>query len=252
MSAAPVDQGRPFKLAQLYRYLRVVDVCDALDGIGYFDLTLMSPEIRPLWLGMKFWGPAFTVRCVPANRPMWKLSSTEEIVDAHGIWFREVGHVGYHDQIQAGHVIVTDTGGAREVGFWGSANSLGMMERGAVGIVTDGCCRDTAEIALQKTPVCARARGRTIIPGRIEVVEVQAKIGCGGVQVRPGDIVGCDDDGVVVVPQEVAEEVAVHARAVLLADMRARRRHYERLGMASDETVDFEAVEAYYASLGGD
>lgn len=63
---------------------------------------------------------------------------------------------------------------------------------------------------------------------------------------RPGDIVGCDDDGVVVVPLEVAAEVAVHARAILLADMRARRARYERLGMAPDETVDYEAVEAYY------
>src|SRR6266542_3514083 len=193
-------------ISDQYRYLRVVDVCDALDGIGYFDIGLMAPEIRPLWAGMKFWGPALTVRCVPANRPMWKLSTTQEIVDAHGIWFREVGSVRYDDQIRPGHVIVTDTGGAREVGFWGSANTLGMMERGAVGIITDGYCRDTAEIALQKTPVCARARGRTIIPGRIEVVEVQAPIGCGGVQVQPGDIVGCDDDGIVVVPQEVAQE----------------------------------------------
>jgi 4-hydroxy-4-methyl-2-oxoglutarate aldolase len=239
------------ELARLYHPLRVVDVCDALDGIGYFDIGLMSPEIRPLWAGMKFWGEAFTLRCVPANRPMWKLSTTEEIVDAHGVWFREVGNVSYNDQVRPGQVLVTDTGGAREVGFWGSANALGMMERGAVGIVTDGYCRDTAEIALQRTPVCARARGRTIIPGRIEVVEVGAKIGCGGVQVRPGDIVGCDDDGVVVVPREVAEEVAVHARAVLLADMRARRRHYERLGMAPDATVDFEGVEAYYAGLSG-
>jgi 4-hydroxy-4-methyl-2-oxoglutarate aldolase len=238
-------------ISDQYRYLRVVDVCDALDGIGYFDIGLMAPEIRPLWSGMKFWGPALTVRCVPANRPMWKLSTTQEIVDAHGIWFREAGYVGYHDQIQPGHVVVTDTGGAREVGFWGSANSLGMMERGAVGIVTDGYCRDTAEITLQKTPVCARARGRTIIPGRIEVVEAQAKIGCGGAQVRPGDIVGCDDDGVVVVPLEVAEEVAVHARAILLADMRARRKHYERLGMAPDATVDCEAVEAFYSQLDG-
>jgi regulator of RNase E activity RraA len=250
-AASPPDERRPFELAKLYRYLRVVDVCDALDGIGYFDIGLMASEIRPLWLGMKFWGPALTIRAVPANRPMWKLSTTEEIVGAHGVWFRAMGNVRYDDQVQPGHVLVMDTGGAREVGFWGSANSLGMMERGAVGIVTDGYCRDTAEIALQRTPICARARGRTIIPGRIEVVEAQTKIGCGGAQVRPGDIVGCDDDGVVVVPLEVAEEVAIHARAVLLADMRARRRHYDRLGMPPDETVDSEAVEKYYQELAG-
>lgn len=235
-----------FQLRALYKYLRVVDVADAMDGIGYFDIGLMAPEIRPLWLGMQFWGVALTIRCVPANRPMWRLETTEEIVNAHGIWFKEVGNIRINDLIQPGHVIVTDTGDAREVGFWGSANALGTITKGAVGLVTDGYCRDTAEITLQKTPICARARGRTIIPGRIEVAEVQTKVSCGGVQVRPGDIVGCDDDGVIVVPQEVAAEVAVHARAVLLADMRARRKYYEQLNMPFDPTVDYEAVEAYY------
>lgn len=246
MSAPAGRFADPFDLRKLYKYLRVVDVCDALDGIGYFDLTLMSTDVRPLWLGMRFWGVALTMRCVPTNRPMWKLETTEEIVDAHGIWFREVGHVNIGDRVRPGHVIVTDTGGAREVGFWGSNNSMGMMAAGAVGIVTDGYARDTAELALQRTPVCARKRGRTIIPGRIELVEVETRIGCGGAQVRPGDIVGCDDDGVVVVPIEVAEEVAVHARAVLLADMRGRHDLYQRLGMEPDETVEVAAVEAYY------
>ena len=62
---------------------------------------------------------------------------------------------------------------------------------------------------------------------------------------RPGDIIGCDGDDVVVVPLELAKEIAVHARAVLLADMRGRRKLYERLGMILDETVDYETVEAY-------
>jgi regulator of RNase E activity RraA len=238
-----------FELLNFYKYLRVVDVCDALDGIGYFDIGLMSPEIRPLWLGMKFWGVALTMRCVPANRPMWKLETTEDIVNAHGIWFKEVGHIGVNNLIQPGHVIVMDSGGGREVGFWGSANSLGAITKGAVGIITDGYCRDTAEVTLQKTPICARKRGRTIIPGRIEVADVQTRIACGGVQVRPGDIVGCDDDGIVVVPIEVAQEVATHAQAILLADMRARRKYYETLGKEMDDSVDFEAVEAYYAQL---
>ncbi|MBM3499863.1 MAG: RraA family protein, partial [Armatimonadetes bacterium] len=53
-------------LRALYAPLRVVDVCDALDGIGHFGVGLMDPEIRPLWSGMRFWGPALTIRCVPA------------------------------------------------------------------------------------------------------------------------------------------------------------------------------------------
>ncbi len=239
----------PFELRKLYKYLRVVDVVDAMDGVGYFNIGLMAPEVRPLWPGMRFWGVALTMRCVPANRPMWKLDTTEDIVNAHGIWFKEVGNVGARDLIQPGHVVVTDTGGAGEVGFWGSSNSMGITLAGAVGIVTDGYCRDTDEVIIQKTPICARARGRTIIPGRIETVEVQTRIGCGGVQVEPGDMVGCDGDGVVVVPQRIAEEVAIHARAILLADMRGRRRLYERLGMELDDTVDCETVETYYSQF---
>jgi 4-hydroxy-4-methyl-2-oxoglutarate aldolase len=236
----------PFEVRKLYKHLRVVDVADAMDGIGYFNIGLVDREIRPLWNGIKFWGVALTIRCVPANRPMWKLNTTEEIVGAHGIWFKEVPHQGVNNLIQPGHVVVTDTGSAGEVGFWGSENSLGAVHAGAVGIITNGYCRDTGEVELQKTPICARAHGRTIIPGRIQVVDVQTPVGIGGAQVRPGDIVGCDNDGIIVVPIEVAQEVARHAAAILLADMRARRKRYENLGMPFDQTVDYEPVEAYY------
>jgi len=243
---APVDG---YDLLKRFKYLRVVDVVDAMDGIGYFNIGLMDPDIRPLWLGMKWWGVAVTQRCVPANRPMWPLKTTAEIVDAHGIWFKEVGNLGVAEYVRPGSVIVTDTGGSGEVGFWGANNALGMVARGAVGIVTDGYCRDTAEVTLQKTPICARKRGRTIIPGRIMTVEVQTTIGCGGAQVRPGDIVGCDDDGIVVVPIEIAAEVATHAIAILLADMRGRRALYEKLGMPYDSTVDVDTVARYYEGL---
>ncbi|SKA37383.1 RraA family protein [Consotaella salsifontis] len=243
----------PFHIRKYFEPVRVADVADAMDGIGYFNIGLVSQEIRPLWLGMKFWGVAFTLRCVPANKPMWKLNTTEDVVNAHGIWFDKTGNAtaGFHEQLQPGHVVVTDVGSTADVGFWGSENSLGAVTRGAVGIVTNGQCRDTGEVTLQKTPVCARGRGRTIIPGRIETVECQTPIGIGGAQVRPGDIVGCDDDGLIVVPIEVAKEVALHARAVLLADMKARRRRYDQAGMAPDASVDIEAVERHYAALEG-
>ena len=238
-----------YGLLDRFKYLRVVDVCDAMDGIGYFDIGLMDPDIRPLWSGMRGWGAAVTQRCVPANRPMWPLETTEDIVGAHGIWFREVGNLSVNEYLRPGSVIVTDTGGSKEVGFWGSNNALAMVHRGAVGIVTDGYCRDTYELALQKTPVCTRCRGRTIIPGRIQTVEVQGTVGCGGAQVRPGDIVGCDDDGVLVVPAEIVEKILEPAIAILIADMRGRRGLYQRLGMAFDETVDLVKVESYYAQF---
>lgn len=243
------DKADAANLASLYQHLRVVDVVDALDGIGYFNIGLMDPAVRPLWNGMKFWGEAATIRCVPSNKPMWKLDSTDDIVRAHGIWFKQNPPARLPDDLKPGHVIVMDAGGGPEVGFWGSENSMGAVLNGAVGIITDGYARDTAEIELQQTPVVARHRGRTIIPGRIQAIEVQGTIACGGVQVNPGDIAGADNDGVVVVPRQVAAEVATHARAILLADMRSRRKKYEQLGKQRDETVDVDAIEAYYAGL---
>lgn len=236
-------------LTSLYKHLRVADVADALDGIGYFDITLVSQEIRPLWSGMKFWGPAATVRAVPSNKPMWKLDSTEDVVRAHGLWFDKYPPVRLPTEELPGHVVVMESGGGREVGYWGSENVMATIGAGAAGIITDGYCRDTGEVILQRNPICVRDHGRTIIPGRIEVVEVQGTISVGGVQVRPGDIVGCDEDGIIVVPAEVALEVATHARAVLLADMRARAKHYEAQGRPMDSTVDVEAVVAYYEGV---
>jgi regulator of RNase E activity RraA len=248
-STITYEKADPDNLASLFQHLRVVDVVDALDGIGYFNIGLMDREVRPLWSGMKFWGEAATIRCVPSNKPMWKLDTTEDVVAAHGIWFKENPPARLPNDLKPGHVIVMDAGGGPEVGFWGSENAMGAVLSGAVGIITDGYARDTAEIELQKTPVVSRHRGRTIIPGRIQAIEVQTTIACGGVQVNPGDIVGADDDGVVVVPQEVAPEVAKHARAILLADMRARRQKYEQLGKSTDDTVDVDAIEAYFAGL---
>ncbi len=132
------------------------------------------------------------------------------------------------------------------MGFWGSNNSMEVMAAGGAGIVTDGYCRHS-EVTLQKTPICAaRAHHH---PRRIMTVEVEAPVGCGGAHVRPGDMVGCDDDGVIVVPQEIAEEAAIHARAILLADMKDRANLYRKLGLPADDTVNVEMVEAYYAAL---
>lgn len=253
MNGATADAGLdPYYIRKYFEPLRVVDVADAMDGMGYFNIGLVSQEIRPLWLGMKFWGPAVTQRSVPSNKPMWKLDTTQDIVEAHRIWFERHGNAGrgLNDLIKPGAVVVHDVGSTGEVGYFGSENVLGIQAAGAVGIVTNGHCRDTAEVTMQKTPMACRERGRTIIPGRIEVVELNTPVGIGGAQVRAGDIVGCDDDGLIVVPIEIAKEVALHAKAVLIADMKARGRRYEKLGREKDATVDTDAVDRYYADLG--
>ena len=106
-----------------------------------------------------------------------------------------------------------------------------------MGVVTSGGVRDTDEIALQKAPVYHRRFGRGIRPGRNQVESVNRPVNCGGVLVRPGDVVVADGDGVIVVPRERAEEVAEAAREVLEKDKAGGKSLYERLGMPFDDTV---------------
>ena len=240
----------PYAIATRFnKFLRVTDVTDGLDAVGRADLTLMDPAIRPLWMGMHFFGPAVTMRVVPTNRRM-PVVSRKEALDQHDIWGKMGGwHVELEPRLKPGCVIVMSTSGAKECGYWGSNNSLDMMSRGVAGIVTDGNCRDTDEVIMQKCNVACRGIGRTIIPGRVELVEVETPIGCGGVMVRPGDIVGCDWDGCIVVPSEVAEEVLVISARIAIDDKKGRRRLYDRLGRKPDETVDWEAAAEYFKDL---
>ncbi len=233
--------------ARFGKFLRVTDVADGLDAVGRADLTLLDPEIRPLWMGMRFWGPAVTLRVVPTNRPM-PIIDRGDALKQHAIW-EQMGGMHAKVNVKPGCVVVTSTNGARECGYWGSNNSMGMQAQGAVGIVTDGYARDTDEIVLQRNPVACRGIGRTIIPGRVELMDVDVPVGCGGVLVRPGDIVGCDWDGVVVVPLEVAEDVLCIAARIAVADKKGRRQLYDKLGREPDETVDWEAAAEYFKDL---
>jgi 4-hydroxy-4-methyl-2-oxoglutarate aldolase len=250
----------PYALAERFRHhLRVTDVVDGLDAVGRADITLVDSAIRPLWMGMSFWGPAVTMRVVPSNQRMRPVTR-EEALRQHGIWFSEreqrLGEFGRRLDLRAhvkpGCVVVTSTGGAMETGYWGSNNSMGMQAAGAVGIVTEGNCRDTDEVILQRTPVACRGIGRPIIPGRVELVDVQVPVGCGGVLVRPGDIVGCDWDGVVVVPLDVAEDVLYFAARIAIDDKKSRRALYEQLGKTPDETVDWRAAADYFKDVVGE
>ena len=64
--------------------------------------------------------------------------------------------------------------------------------------------------------------------------------------VLAGDIVGCDGDGAIVVPMEVAADVVEIAKGILIDDAR-KRRLYERQGIPFDEAVDVEAMERFFA-----
>jgi len=237
-SYSPEEDARILKL---FEGLRVADVSDGMDIAGLQDVGLMSPEIRPLWRDTENFehqirGIAVTVRYVPANKRASKMTP-EEFKQWEGKWYHELSPEPFVELLRPGSVIVIDGGEDGDTGTIGSNNSLVWKSRGARGIITSGGARDTDEVIKQKMPLYYRRPGRGIRPGRNEVESVNRPVMCGGVLVRPGDVIVADGDGVIVVPREHAEAVATAARAILDEDKTGRRKLYEKLGMPLDRTV---------------
>jgi len=223
------------ELLAVYQRLRVADVCDGMDAANVRDVGLVSQAIRPLWPGAHAAGRALTARYVPTAETVPHMTP-EEYAEYESMWYREKCTYPYIGEAKPGDFLVIDLSGL-EVGLWGSNVALSAAAKGVTGVVIDGGCRDTHEIALQKNPVWVRTVARTTVIGRIEFESMNETVAVGGVRVRPGDVVVADDDGVIVVPRESAELVARVAGEVLEGDKRSRRRKYEELGMPSDDTV---------------
>lgn len=111
-------------------------------------------------------------------------------------------------QAQAGDVMVVTTQGAVSTAMLGGNISLGMQRRGIRAFVIDGAVRDASEIRELGFPTFARAVVAAAAELGGPLGEVNVPIACGGVVVNPGDIIVADEDGIVVVPPEFADEVA--------------------------------------------
>jgi 4-hydroxy-4-methyl-2-oxoglutarate aldolase len=237
---SPTDQ----QILKMFKGLRVADVSDGMDVAGLKDVGLMDQRIQALWKDIDSFrhvvcGIAVTARYVPTNKKVLNNMTPEEFAKWEGDWYNRISAQSYEDSILPGKVVVIDNQGDGDVGSVGSANSLAWVQKGAVGIVSEGGVRDTDEIIKQKIPLYQDPlqRGRGIRPGRNELESVNKNIVVGGVLVRPGDIIIADGDGVIVVPRELAEPVSTAARKVLEGDKAARLQLYKATGRPLDATV---------------
>jgi len=169
---------------------------DALGRTG-----TMAHAIKPLTPGMRCLGPAFTVRCYPAD------------------------NLSVHRALElasSGEVLVVDGGDVRDTALVGELMVYAAQRRGLAGLVIQGAVRDAAEIRALGFPVFAAA-----VSPRGPVKETLGALGvpiqCGGVLVCPGDLVAGDDDGVVVIPAEEAKAVLERARAIREKEEAVRR-----------------------------
>ncbi len=158
--------------------------------------------------GMKMAGPAFTLRYIPAREDLDEVPLDN---------LKDVQRVGI-EQVQEGAVFVIDARGDTRAGTMGSILAARLHMRGAVGIVTDGAYRDTPTIVASGLPTYAAAMNAHTNKTIHHPSEIQVPIACGEVAVYPGDIIVGDEEGVVVVPAHLAEQVAAAAEEMELKE----------------------------------
>ena len=183
--------------AMMKERLYAAVLCDALDQVGYRQQA-MRADIRPLFPEAVVVGRACTMQSVDVYE-------FEE-----NAYEKEIAAV---DSLQPGDVMVASTQQSTRTCLWGELLSTASTARGANGAIIDGYARDVKLIRAMGFPVFATGMHPVDSAGRSSVIDYDCPVNCGGVIVRPGDIIFGDLDGVIVIPQDAAREVIERALA---------------------------------------
>ena len=185
------------------------EVVERLRGVSTATLTmaLIKQGVRTSWLrgpvplepiASRIAGPAFTIRFVPGRED---LSGPESYARSPS----------FRDAIEAaptGSVVVIDGCGNPHGATLGDILVARLAAKGVAAAVTDAPVRDADEVRAVGLPVLSAGVAAPPSIIGLAFAGFGEIIGCGGVAVRPGDIVVCDNDGAVVVPVEMAAAVA--------------------------------------------
>jgi len=170
-------------------------IMDVLDTLGR-RAQCMDPAIKPLVPAMRMWGEAVTARFVTVREVPRKPYDLEmQVVDG----------------LREGQMLVSACETDELSAAWGGLLTTAAQSRRARGVVTDGGARDYEEIVELRFPTFCRGLTPYDSLGRMDVVEINGDIRCGGIDVQPGDLIFADVVGIVVVPQDMATEVIAKA-----------------------------------------
>ena len=131
------------------------------------------------------------------------------------------GEIDFIDSLRPGDVAVVDCS-QHPAAAWGELFSTAAKGRGARGAVIDGLIRDRRKIEGLGFSVYGRGCRPTDSLGRVSVQEADTTIRLGGVEVRTGDLIVADEDGITVVPCECTEEAVERAVAKATTENKAR------------------------------
>lgn len=168
-----------------------------LMGMGYPDTYI--EEIMPITSGTNMVGRARTLRYLPVRQDL-----SDQMTNRYR--FSLLHHA--IENIEPGDVLMVDAGGCTGSGFIGDVMLSRMIVLGGAGIVVDGAIRDLTVVRDMGYPIYTRGVHAAVSQRRLIAVDYQVCVKCSEVTVMPGDIVVGNDEGAVVIPAELAEEVA--------------------------------------------
>ena len=184
---------------------------------------LMLPYIRPIYPHAKVSGVAITVSCQPGDNLMIHAAM---------------------ETVKKGDILVVTTTSESTDGMFGDLLGTSCQAHGVVGLIIDAGIRDTTDLTAMNFPVWAKAISAQ---GTVKATagSVNVPVVCAGTVVNPGDVVVADNDGVVVVPRDRAEEVAaLSAKRIAKEEQSRERLKNGELGL------DFYGLRAKLKELG--
>ena len=187
-------------------------VVDALRHVCTATLTtvLLKKGLRNVWLrgprplktGLpRTIGRAFTLRFVPAREDLATPAS----------WGAPISTRAAIEAMPPGVVAVVGALGVTDAGIFGDILCARMRARQVAALVTDGVVREVPGVLDRGLPVWCQGTAAPPSVAGLTFVGWQEPIGCGGVAVFPNDVVMADDDGAVLIPAALLEEVTAAA-----------------------------------------
>ncbi|MCB1422573.1 MAG: ribonuclease activity regulator RraA [Nitratireductor sp.] len=163
-------------------------------------------DVHPVSVnGANMVGPAYTLRYIPAREDLNRLSVFENPNHPQRVAI---------ENCPPGHVLIMDSRQDARAASAGDILVRRLMVRGGAGIVTDGGFRDSPAIAALDIPAYHNRPSSPTNLIQHQAVDLNVPIGCAGVPVFPGDVVVGDAEGVVIIPQELADEIADETTAM--------------------------------------
>jgi 4-hydroxy-4-methyl-2-oxoglutarate aldolase len=177
-------------MADRFKAIATGHIADALEHLGV-RTPCLGPSLRPLSPEARMAGPAVTLE-LARNRMGTGSRGLAEFLD---------------DVVDEGEVVVIDAKAVPECVLFGERAGMGALNRGAVGAIVNGYCRDVDGMQTLGLPVHACGPALPASEGKLQAVRIKQDVVINGVLIQPGDWIVADVSGVCVVPRDLLERV---------------------------------------------